>query len=185
MNRLLYGQHSPHTMSDVGSRPGGAASAPSPHVSLDGLRVWAALLHVHAAVVSALEEELRSCNGLELSAFEVLLRLDQATDRLRMQDLADFALLSKSGLTRLVDRMQEAGLVRRASCPTDRRGTFAVITDDGRRALAEARPCVVAALERHFTAHLSEVESAALLTAFTRVLHAHGRRAGLGACACG
>ncbi|MDP9301101.1 MAG: MarR family transcriptional regulator, partial [Actinomycetota bacterium] len=92
------------------------------------LQVWFTLMRAHAAVSEALGDDLEKKRNMPLSWYEVLIGLSQEPEgRRRMQDLASFALLSKSGLSRLVDRMEEAGLVRRESCPADRRGTFAVL----------------------------------------------------------
>lgn len=140
------------------------------------LGVWQAFLQAHSAVVEALEEDLVRSHRLPLTWFEVLLRLaDEPEWGLRMQDLAARALLSKSGLTRLVDRMEAAGLVQRASCPHDRRGTFAVITEEGRKVLLRARPLVVSGIEEHFLRHLSQAELKSMANALAKVLDAHGQ----------
>jgi DNA-binding MarR family transcriptional regulator len=97
------------------------------------LSAWRRLLEAHATVTELLEHELVAERGLPLSRYDVLLNLAEAPEgRLRMQELSASVLLSKSGLSRLVDRMVEAGLVRRERCQDDRRGWFAVLTDQGR-----------------------------------------------------
>lgn len=141
----------------------------------DRLQVWTGLLRAHAALTRAIEAELAS-HDLALSAFEVLSRLADA--RCRMHDLAEGAMLSPSGLTRLIDRLEEAGYVRRCACPSDRRGTFAELTEEGQRVLEEAVPGVSEAVERHFIAHLTREESHALVRAFKKVLDAEDREAG-------
>src|SRR5712691_5660891 len=89
--------------------------------------------------------------------YEVLLHLNRSPEgRMRMQDLADLALQSRSGLTRVVDRMEAAGLVSREVCPSDRRGILAVITPEGRRSFRRAALLHVRGIERHFGRHLSE-----------------------------
>ena len=99
---------------------------------------WRGFIRLHASLVHELDRELVESHGLPLHEFEVLLLLDGAPDgRLRMSELADRALLSQSGLTRLVDRLERAGLVERLRCAADRRGLYASLTDEGRRRFAE------------------------------------------------
>ncbi len=119
------------------------------------LAAWRSLLEAHAAVTDLLERELEKERGLALSKFEVLLKLANAPGgRMRMLELAESVLLSKSGLSRLVDRMEEAGLVRRERCPSDRRGAFAVLTDEGGRVLRHAAPVHLRGIQEHFARHL-------------------------------
>jgi DNA-binding MarR family transcriptional regulator len=123
------------------------------------LAAWRALMEAHAAVTDLLERELEQERGLPLSKFEVLLKLAEAPDgRMRMLELAQSVLLSKSGLSRLVDRMEEAGLVRRERCPSDRRGAYAVLTDEGRALLRRAAPVHLRGIEEHFARHLADDE---------------------------
>ena len=140
------------------------------------MAAWMSLLEAHAAVTDALEERLEAELGLALSWHEVLVRLQEAPDgRLRMQDLGRSVLLTKSGVSRLVDRMQHAGLVSRAACAADRRVTYAGITPKGRRLLARAVPVFVRSFEESFARHLSQREAAALRSALAGVIAAHGR----------
>src|SRR5205085_2736569 len=104
-------------------------------VKLDDRRLaaWRALLASHAALVGRLGEELQDEKGLPLPWYEVLLWINQAPDgRMRMGELAGSLLLTPSGVTRLVDRMEADGLVQRQQCPSDRRGSNPVITSAGR-----------------------------------------------------
>ena len=95
-----------------------------------------ALVEAHAAAVESVEADLVRDTGLPLSWHEVLVRLSAAEEEsMRMHELARAVLLSKSGLTRLADRMEAAGLIDRTACDSDRRGTWAVITPKGREAL--------------------------------------------------
>lgn len=150
------------------------------------LAVWADFLRVHATLTEVLERELADAAGLPLAWYDVLTQLDAAPEgRLRMQELAAAVVLSKSGLTRLVDRLELAGLVARTSCPSDRRGTFAEITDDGRRALAAARPVHLRGVGRHFAAHLEPTQLDALGAAMAVLLGAHDARHTPGACGAG
>ena len=104
------------------------------------LGAWRGLLRVHASMTKALDAELLREHGLPLSSYEVLLFLHDAPGgQLRMSDLADGVLLSRSGLTRLVDRMEREGLLRRERCADDARGFNAAITDEGRALFRAAR----------------------------------------------
>jgi DNA-binding MarR family transcriptional regulator len=89
-----------------------------------------------------------------------------------MQELSASVLLSKSGLSRLVDRMVEAGLVRRERCQDDRRGWFAVLTDQGRSALRRAAPVHLRGIQEHFARHLEPAEVEVLTAALSRVMAA-------------
>jgi DNA-binding MarR family transcriptional regulator len=101
---------------------------------------WGALMMLHRSVLRDLDTELRTGHGLAVTEFDVLITLFNAPDhRLRMSDLADRVLLSPAGATHLITRLERDRLVRREVDPTDRRKWFAVLTDDGDRALSEAR----------------------------------------------
>jgi len=148
-------------------------------VSDEALAVWADFLRFHATVTDVLGRELAARGGMPLTWFDVLLQLDATPGgRLRMQDLASAVVLSKSGLTRLVDRLTDAGLVVRTSCPSDRRGTFAEITAEGRAALRRARPVHLQGVADHFAAHLDLGQLATLGQALTTLLHAQGVKTG-------
>lgn len=135
-----------------------------------GLAAWRAFLEAHARVSEVLARELREAEGLPLAWYDVLVQLSEADDHeLRMQGLADAVLLSKSGLTRLVDRMEEAGLVERRRCPDDRRGTLARMTDAGYERLRETAPTHLRGVREHFVDVLSGEEAAVLQRALTRV----------------
>ena len=158
-----------------------SAPAPAPvRVSADRLDAWRAFLRAHAAVVGALETELEAERELPLPWYDVLVSLSDAGGRLRMQDLADRVLFSRSGLTRLVDRMATAGLVERERCEDDRRGTFAVLTRAGTARLREAAGVHLRGIHDHFTSHLSDADVAALVGALEKVLLAE-TGTGLGA----
>jgi DNA-binding MarR family transcriptional regulator len=140
-----------------------------------GLTAWLALVEAHAAAVESVESDLVREAGLPLSWHEVLVRLSRAEDgAMRMQELARSVLLSKSGLTRLADRMEAAGLIERSACASDRRGTYAVITPKGRKALADATPSFLAAVDRHFAGHLDEAEIESVARSLRKVTHAVG-----------
>jgi DNA-binding MarR family transcriptional regulator len=104
-----------------------------------GLDAWARLLHAHATTTRVLSGSLLAEHGLTLKDYEALLRLSRAEDgRMRRVDLAEELLLTASGVTRLLDGLEEAGYVKRAACATDRRVVYAVITDAGRDKLETA-----------------------------------------------
>ena len=138
----------------------------------DALRAWIALVEAHAVAVESVEADLVREAGMPLSWHEVLVRLSRSEQGyMRMQELARAVLLSKSGLTRLADRMESAGLIERTACDSDRRGTWAVITDRGRRALSDATPSFLAAVDRHFAGHLDETEIRAVASSLRKVTH--------------
>ena len=137
------------------------------------LAVWRAFLRAHATVVDRLDAELQAEQDLPLTWYEVLLHLAEAPeDRLRLNRLASCLVLSRSGITRLVDRMTAAGLIERQACPTDRRGAFAVLTADGRNRLRRAAPVHLRGIEQHFARHLRPDEVEPLRSALERVVSA-------------
>src|SRR5919109_1889450 len=96
------------------------------------LGAWRGLLRVHAALVRELDAELGAAHSLPLTSYDVLINLQAAPDkRMRMAELADTVLLSRSGVTRLVDRLVRDGLIVRDACESDGRGSFAVLTEAG------------------------------------------------------
>src|ERR1700759_3848401 len=115
---------------DSGATPDRAADGAC--LSAQELGAWRGLLRVHAHLVKALDSELEQAHGLPCTSYEVLLYLDDAEDhRMRMCDLASCVLLSRSGLTRLIDRLEREGLVARHSCEQDARGAYARLTEAG------------------------------------------------------
>jgi DNA-binding MarR family transcriptional regulator len=135
------------------------------------LRAWRGLLKAHASLVKRLDAELEAAHGLPLTSYEVLVRLEGAEDcRMRMHDIASSVWLSRSGLTRLIDRLERDGLVARKSCSHDARGAFACITDEGRRKLAEARPTHHAGVRRLFLSQFSREDLELLTEMWERVL---------------
>ncbi|GAC1591232.1 MAG: MarR family transcriptional regulator [Acidimicrobiales bacterium] len=150
----------------------------------DVLAVWADFLRAHAILTDVLGRELAEATGLPLSWYDVLIQLHGVPDgQLRMQELAAAVVLSKSGLTRLVDRLEREGLVQRTSCPSDRRGTFAAITPAGRAALSAARPVHLDGVARHFGSHLTPVQVADLAAVMRALLSGHRDTPTADACA--
>jgi MarR family transcriptional regulator, 2-MHQ and catechol-resistance regulon repressor len=122
------------------------------------------LLHeAHRAVMGAVSADLARITEVPTLEFEVLIRLSRSPgERLRLTDLARQVRLSTSGLSRLVDRVEADGLVRREACPSDRRGAFAVLTDKGEAVLAEALPPHLESIQRHVVAPLGPDELSTL-----------------------
>ena len=144
----------------------------------DGRRLdaWQALLLAQRALLDRLEDDLRREHGLPLSSYEVLLFLSRAPGRrLRMHELAESVLLTPSGITRLVDRLEGEGLVSRESCPTDRRGSFVVLTEAGRARLRQAGPTHLRGIQEHFGRHLTDAEAETLACALSRLAQGAGR----------
>ena len=134
-------------------------SVTTPRASDWRIGVWRSFLRAHAAVTRELERELLAETGMPLGWYDVLLQLAEASGRrLRMAELADQVLLSRSGLTRLIDRLQAEGLVRREPSPDDARGTFTVLTTEGMSRLRAAAPVHLAGIRKHWLAHFSDDE---------------------------
>jgi DNA-binding MarR family transcriptional regulator len=134
------------------------------------LRAWRGMLRAHAALTKALDADLDAQHDLPLTSYEVLLYLADAEDgRLRMRDLAESVILSRSGLTRLADRLERDGLLRRESCDSDARGAYAVITPAGLKKLDDARSTHLAGVRSLFLRHFSEDELDVLGDAWERV----------------
>src|SRR3954452_25496065 len=135
------------------------------------LAVWRGFLRVHAALAKQLDAELDRAHGIPLSSYEVLINLQSAPDRrLRMADLADRALLSRSRMTRLVDRLERQGLLVRDTCVSDARGCFAVLTDAGEAVLAKARPTHLEGVRARFLAHVEGEDFDRLAELWERIL---------------
>jgi DNA-binding MarR family transcriptional regulator len=147
-----------------------AAARAEDELSGDELAAWRGMLRVHTALVRALDAELEQAHGLPLTHYDVLIYLRMAPDRrLRMAELADSVLLSRSGVTRLVDRLEREGLLERDSCTSDGRGCFAVLTDKGEELLSRARPTHLAGVRERFLRHFSDDELRALADFWNRV----------------
>jgi DNA-binding MarR family transcriptional regulator len=135
------------------------------------LRAWRGLLRVHAQLSKALDAQLDAAHGLQLTSYEVLMYLSDAEGgRMRMNDLAASVLLSRSGLTRLVDRLEREGYLERCSCAHDARGAFAVLTPAGREKLDVARETHLAGVRELFLSKFCDEELDMLADAWNRVL---------------
>ncbi|SHK91654.1 transcriptional regulator, MarR family [Pseudonocardia thermophila] len=138
-------------MTDVADRVVVERRTPTP----DEMASWRWFLRAHATITRALETELEAEENLSLAAYDVLVQLAEAPDRrLRMTELAEAVLLSRSGVTRLVDRLERAGLVSRCPVATDGRGVAARLTDAGLARLRAASRVHLTGVHRHFVARL-------------------------------
>jgi DNA-binding MarR family transcriptional regulator len=130
---------------------GGEGLTPTAHLAGVELAAWVGFLRTHAELVDELDAELERTHDLTLGDYDVLVTLAGAPGRrLRMADLAEAVLLTRSGLTRLVDRLEERGLVERVRCPGDGRGLNAALTDVGAERLRDATPAHLAGVRHRF-----------------------------------
>ena len=136
------------------------------------LEAWRSFLEAHARVTAVLDDELKAAHGLQLTWYDVLVQLSSAGGRLRMSELADAVLLSRSNCTRLIDRMDSAGLVRREADPADARSRWAVLTDQGMRQLRAAAGTHLDGVERYFTSLVTDRQATDLATLFAQVAEA-------------
>jgi DNA-binding MarR family transcriptional regulator len=155
-------QATPEPASTAAVAAATVAPAPiDPSSELDDLerRAWRAFLTRHAKVARILETDLVARSAMPLAEFDVLFQLAQTDGhRLRMNELANRVLLSRAGITRLIDRLVADGLVARLKCDSDARGSFAVLTDRGLTRLDEARPGHLAAVKRYFVESFTRPE---------------------------
>jgi DNA-binding MarR family transcriptional regulator len=134
------------------------------------LAAWRALLTAHATAVGAIERDLAAADLIPLTWYDVLVALSEAPEeRLRLYELADRVLLSRSGLTRLVDRLERAGLLSREPCPGDRRGAYAALTEAGKATLRQVWPAYARGIVAYFARYVSADEAAVLTAALGRV----------------
>ena len=138
-------------------------------------RAWQDFLFAYKVVLADLERRMMDESGFPLTWYDILAALHQEPERrLRLQALADRIMLSRSGLTRLVDRMAEARLIRREPCATDRRGAYAVLTADGAAAFQRVAPDHRRRVREHFLGLLDDADVGALRAALGKVLAAAG-----------
>jgi len=143
---------------------------------LDGaaLDAWRSYLQSHASIVRVLDAELASAHGMTTRDYEVLLYLAQADERrLAMSALAERTMLTRSGITRLVDGLVESGLIERVACPNDARVSYAQLTHVGYAKLREAGCTHVASIQRLFLEHFSPEEIEQLASLLSRLPGAH------------
>src|SRR5438876_6033090 len=135
-----------------------------------GLEAWRSLLEAHATLMRRLDTDLERERGLALADFDVLAQLAQAQGELRMTELADRALISRSGMTRRVARLVDEGFVRREKAGTDARGVIVALTEAGIARLAETAPVHARGISMLFVAQLDDQELALLERALNKVI---------------
>ena len=150
-------------------------SSPTP----ERLRCWRLFFESSLALIDMLDTELQEAVGIPQRWYDVLVQLEEAPDGLPMNELAERILYSKSGFTRVVDRMEEAGLVRRVRPEHDRRSILVLLTKEGTRTMERARLHHRDGIDRHFSRHLTDAEVRALTKALEKVSrHARPLRPG-------
>ena len=160
-------------------------SASTDRLSETELRAWRGLLRTHALLSKALDAQLEAEHDLPLTSYEVLVRLaDAEQHKMRMCDLATSVTLSRSGLTRLVDRLERDGLLRRESCASDARGAFAKLTPEGRERLQAAHATHLAGVRALFLERFTPEEQELLATFWDRVAPGAAAAAGTDDCGC-
>jgi len=150
-------------------------SSPPP----DRLRCWRLFFESSLALMDVLDAELQAAVGIPQRWYDVLVQLEETPDGVPMNELADRILYSKSGFTRVVDRMEEAGLVRRVRPPHDRRSVLVLLTDAGVETKDRARRYHRDDIQRHFARHLTDADIKALTRALEKISnHARPLRPG-------
>ena len=150
-------------------------SSPSP----ERLRAWRLYVESALALIDLLDTELEQAAGIALRWYDALVHLEESPEGIPMNELAERILYSKSGFTRVVDRMEEAGLVRRVRPDHDRRSILVVLTDKGTETMEHARRYHRDGIERHFSQHLTQADIKALTRALEKIsTHARPLRPG-------
>src|SRR6266481_5655895 len=146
-------------------------------LSKQHLAAWRAFLKAHALLVERIDHDLVAARQLPLSWYDVLIELYEAPERrLRMHEVAERVVLSRSGLTRLVDRLEADGLLTRDRSGTDRRGAYAVITEQGIAAMRQAWPVYARGIIKYFAQWLTREEAQLLGSALGRILQASSEK---------
>ena len=140
-------------------------SSPTP----EQLRCWRLFIETSLALVDVLDTELQEAAGIPQRWYDALVHLEESPDGIPMTELADQILYSKSGFTRLIDRMEEAGLVSRVRPQNDRRSILVTITDQGTQTMQNARPHHRDGINRHFSKHLTHTDTKALTHALEKI----------------
>ena len=150
---------------------GRLANSPLADLSRDEFALWSGFLQTHAALARELDADLRGAHGLPLTDFEILLWLaNRPCEGMRMAALADTVLLSPSGLSRAVERLETRGLVQRIPCTEDRRGAYAALTESGRDLVRTAGVTHATGIRRRFLDQLTSEESQLLTAVWDRLL---------------
>src|SRR6266849_6848136 len=145
-------------------------SSPSP----ERLRCWRLYIESALALVDVLDTELEQAAGISQRWYDVLVHLEESPEGIPMNELAERILYSKSGFTRVVDRMEEAGLVQRVRPENDRRSILVVLTSEGRTTMEQARRHHRHGIEQHFSSHLADTDIKTLIRALEK-LSTHAR----------
>ena len=134
------------------------------------LEAWRSFFKTHARLMARLEHDLEVKHDISLPVYEVLFNLSRAPQgRLRHQELVQCARMTKSGISRLVDRMESAGLIRTERCPSDGRGAFAVLTATGKQRFRRAAATHLHGIQEYFGRHLTPDEAETLRGAMGRI----------------
>ena len=144
-----------------------------PPIKETRLEAWGLFLRAHSDVIRVLDRELEEERGLSLAAFDVLAHLGQRGNPWRMSELAESLVLSRSGATRLVEKLERDGLVTRTIDEDDRRGIHVSLTPHGTKTLRKAQTVHRRGIREHFTQHLTETEAAQLCSAFAKIIAAN------------
>jgi DNA-binding MarR family transcriptional regulator len=154
----------------AGGAGGAACRAATRGLGARDAAAWSGLLRTRERLMHELDRELEQAHGLSLAEYDVLVQLGAAGERgLRMAELADAVLLTRSGLTRLVDRLEQQGLVARKRCPSDLRGMHAVLTGAGSARLDEAIPTHTDGIRRLFLDPLDSDDLDHLLSTWAKL----------------
>jgi DNA-binding MarR family transcriptional regulator len=136
-----------------------------------GTEAWELVLRTHAALVPELDRRVKEATGLPLSWYDVLLELNRAPERrLRMTDLGERVVLSRTRVSRIARAMADAGMLEQRPDPHDGRATLATLTPKGRAALRRAAPTYLAGIDALFSSRITAAEAQGIVTALTRVL---------------
>ena|SRR5437868_127949 len=147
------------------------------HLSEEHLAAWRTFLKAHATIIDRIDHDLVAAQRPPLSSYDVLIELYEAPGhRLRMHELAERVVLSRSGLTRLVDRLEAEGLLTRDRSVADRRGAYAVITERGIEALRQTWPIYARGITEYFARWLTLEEADLLKSAFGRMLEHESKK---------
>src|SRR5215213_6329527 len=150
---------------------GRLSSSPLANLSPEEFALWSGLLQTHAALARDLDADLRSAHGLPLTDFQILLWLaNRPWEGMRMAALADTVLLSPSGLSRAVERLETRGLVQRIPCSEDRRGSYAALTEPGIDLVRSAGATHAAGIRRRYLDQLTPAETRSLKAIWDRLL---------------
>ena len=141
--------------------------------SVDQVAAWRSMLIAHSRVLRAIETELAAAGAIPLTWYDVLLELNAAREPLRMQELSERVVLSRTRISRLVAELETRGYVTRRPDPDDGRSILVAIDKAGKAALAHAAPIYMAGIDRHFTQHLSASQQRSIATGLNRVIDAH------------